>query len=159
MGSSVQSAITLMRAGRRAEAIPELERAVAKGNGHAQYLLGVALYNGDDVVQDAARALKLLTAAAAAGVYQAQVALDDIAGSTGTADRSMLVSARCAEQTSAEFARLAPFFPDPAATLEAVARELLVPLLRERLEEMLPRAVRHAVDEALRTYPAQARPE
>ena len=157
---AADTAIELMQAGHREQAIPLLERAAAAGDARAQYLLGVALYNGDEVAGDGARARDLLRSAAAAGVAQARSALEDIGPSSGPADRDMLVSVRAADHVAAEFARLASVAVPAPMTLESVVRELLRPLVRERLEELLPRAARRAVDQALEaSAAAQARPE
>ena len=145
--TAAETGLLLFRSGRRAEAIPLLREAAAAGDPRAQYLLGVALFNGDHVAADPDHARTLLAAAAAGGIDQARVALADIASTSQAAHPAMLLSASAAARTAAEFARLEP--TTSPATLEALTRDLLVPLLRERLEEALPRAACDAVDRAL----------
>ena len=144
--------LLLFRAGRRVEAMPWLEAGIAAGDARAQYLLGVALFNGDHMTPDPARARVLLRAAADAGIAQAEVALSEMGDSIDAPASDLLLSARATGEIAAQFARLEP--PKPP-TLEAMVEALLAPLLRERLEEGLPDAVRRAVERAL----AQPRPE
>lgn len=147
--------LLLFRSQRQEEAIPYLERAVSEGDARAQYLLGVAFFNGDHVAPDPVRARALLEAAAAAGIVQARVALADLSRSADGADPGMLLSARAVAAVSAQVARLRR--PEPP-TLDAMTRDLLVPLLRERLETQLPAAVQAGVERTLATVAGQPSP-
>lgn len=144
--------LLLFRAGRRAEAMPWLEAGIVAGDARAQYLLGVALFNGDYLTPDPTRARILLRAADSAGIAQAGVALSEMGDGIDPPASDLLLSARAAGEIATQLARLEP---PKAPTLESMVEKLLAPLLRERLEEGLPDAVRRAVEQAL----AQPRPE
>lgn len=63
--------LMLFQSGRREEAIPYITPAASRGDPRAQYLLGVAHFNGMLVARDWERAYALLTLANAAGLPQA----------------------------------------------------------------------------------------
>ncbi|MEO5867509.1 MAG: tetratricopeptide repeat protein, partial [Sphingomonas sp.] len=63
--------LTLFDQGKRAEALPWLERSVARGEPRAQMTLGTMLYNGDGVARDYPRAYALLVRAVASGLPRA----------------------------------------------------------------------------------------
>jgi len=67
--------LMLFQDGRRAEALPFVEGAARRGDPRAQYLLGIAHFNGDMVPLDWERAYALLTLANAAGLPQAAPAI------------------------------------------------------------------------------------
>lgn len=60
--------LIMFQNGRRREAMPYIERAAAAGDPRAQYVLGTALFNGDVVAQDRARAYAMMSRAAADGL-------------------------------------------------------------------------------------------
>jgi TPR repeat protein len=64
--------LVLFQQGKRAEAMPYIEDAAGRGNPRAQYVLGIALYNGDMIAKDLPRAYAMMTRAAAAGVQAAK---------------------------------------------------------------------------------------
>ena len=63
--------LMLFQDGRREEALPYVEGAARRGDPRAQYLLGIAHFNGDMVARDWERAYALLTLANAQGLPQA----------------------------------------------------------------------------------------
>jgi TPR repeat protein len=63
--------LTLFQNGKHAEAVPWLEKSVARGEPRAQLVLGTMLFNGDSVRKDWVRAYALLTRSAASGLPQA----------------------------------------------------------------------------------------
>lgn len=67
--------LLLFQDGRREAAMPYVSAAAERGDPRAQYLLGVAHFNGDLVPKDWVRAYALLTLANAAGLPQAAPAL------------------------------------------------------------------------------------
>ncbi|WP_271077004.1 SPOR domain-containing protein [Aurantiacibacter sp. MUD61] len=67
--------LMLFQDGRREEALPYVEGAASRGDPRAQYLLGIAHFNGDIVGRDWTRAYALLTLANAAGLPQASAAI------------------------------------------------------------------------------------
>ncbi|OCC25287.1 sporulation protein [Croceicoccus estronivorus] len=70
--------LMLFQQGRRAEAIPYLRNAVDRGDPRAEYLLGVAHFNGDYVERDWVRAYALVTLAHGQGLPQAAFALSQM---------------------------------------------------------------------------------
>lgn len=67
--------LLLFQQNRRPEAMPFLQRSAERGEERAQYLVGIALFNGDLIPRDWVRAYALMTRASAAGVEQASTAL------------------------------------------------------------------------------------
>ncbi|WP_225205677.1 SPOR domain-containing protein [Novosphingobium huizhouense] len=63
--------LLLFQSGRQAEAMPWLEQSAERGEPRAQYLVGVAAFNGDFAKRDWVRAYALLTRAAASDLPQA----------------------------------------------------------------------------------------
>ncbi|WP_034159421.1 SPOR domain-containing protein [Sphingomonas sp. ERG5] len=63
--------LILFQSGKRAEALPWLEKSVARGEPRAQLVLGTMLYNGDGVPRDWPRAYALMVRSAASGLPQA----------------------------------------------------------------------------------------
>lgn len=67
--------LLLFQRGERAKALPYVRAAADRGEPRAQYLLGVAHFNGDNVPKDWVRAYALTSLAQQAGVAQAKTAL------------------------------------------------------------------------------------
>ncbi|WP_374408970.1 SPOR domain-containing protein [Pelagerythrobacter sp.] len=67
--------LMLFQAGRREQAMPYITAAADRGDPRAQYLLGIAHFNGDIVEKDWVRAYALLTVANASGLPQAAPAI------------------------------------------------------------------------------------
>jgi cell division septation protein DedD len=67
--------LMLFQAGRRAQAMPYVTAAADRGDPRAQYLLGIAHFNGDIVEKDWVRAYAYLTLANSAGLPQAAPAI------------------------------------------------------------------------------------
>jgi cell division septation protein DedD len=63
--------LILFQAGDRKGAMPWLQRAAARGEPRAQYVVGTAHFNGDLAAKDWPRAYALMTRAAASGLAQA----------------------------------------------------------------------------------------
>jgi len=72
--------LMLFEAGRREEAMPYIVAAAERGDPRAQYLLGIAHFNGDIVEKDWVRAYALLTLANSAGLPQANPAIRQMDG-------------------------------------------------------------------------------
>lgn len=87
--------LLLFQDGRRAEALPYIQAAAGRGDPRAQYLLGIAHFNGDLVSKDWQRAYALLTLANAVGLPQAKPTLAQM-------DEYIPDSDRQAAQTLAE---------------------------------------------------------
>ncbi|WP_379547956.1 SPOR domain-containing protein [Qipengyuania sp. DSG2-2] len=67
--------LLMFQDGRRQEAMPYVQAAAGRGDPRAQYLLGIAHFNGDLVEKDWVRAYALLTLANSAGLPQAAPAI------------------------------------------------------------------------------------
>ncbi|WP_404333439.1 SPOR domain-containing protein [Sphingomonas sp. MMS12-HWE2-04] len=67
--------LALFENGKRPDAAPWLERAVARGDARAQYILGIMLFNGDGVRKDWPRAYALTIRASQSGLDAASKAL------------------------------------------------------------------------------------
>ena len=70
--------LLLFQDGKRREAMPYIEAAAGRGDPRAQYLLGIAHFNGDLAPKDWVRAYALLTLANGAGLPQAKPALQQM---------------------------------------------------------------------------------
>lgn len=68
--------LTLFASGKRAEAMPLLEKAAEGGDARALYVLGTAHFNGDNTTRDWPLAYALMMRAVAAGLPQAKTSLD-----------------------------------------------------------------------------------
>jgi hypothetical protein len=64
-------ALALFQAGRKAEAVPYLEKSVARGEPRTQLVYGTMLFNGDGVARDYPRAYALMTLASQKGLKSA----------------------------------------------------------------------------------------
>lgn len=80
-------AIALFQNGKRDEAVPWLEKSVARGDPRAQLILGTMLFNGDGVARDWPRAYALMTRASAAGIAKASETLAQMDQHISTEDR------------------------------------------------------------------------
>lgn len=67
--------LLLFQRGERARALPFIQAAAGRGDPRAQYLLGIAHFNGDIVTKDWVRAYALVSLAQQAGLDQAKPAL------------------------------------------------------------------------------------
>lgn len=72
--------LTLFQNGKRAEAVPWLEKSAGRGEPRAQLVLGTMLFNGDNVKKDWVRAYALVTRANASGLPQASGTLAQMDG-------------------------------------------------------------------------------
>lgn len=80
-------AIALFQNGKRDEAVPWLEKSVARGDPRAQLILGTMLFNGDGIARDWPRAYALMTRASAAGIAKASETLAQMDQHISTEDR------------------------------------------------------------------------
>src|SRR5690606_8685189 len=92
--------LMLFERGRRTEALPYVRDAARRGDPRAQYLLGIAFFNGDDVQRDWPRAYALMTLANAAALPPAAQALAEMDQAIPLAQRQQ--GAALAEQIKAE---------------------------------------------------------
>lgn len=67
--------LLLFRAGKRVEAMPYIQKSANRGEPRAQYILGTALFNGENVQKDWVRGYAMMTRAVAQGLPQATTSL------------------------------------------------------------------------------------
>ncbi|MCT2558902.1 SPOR domain-containing protein [Tsuneonella sp. YG55] len=114
--------LLLFQDGRRQQAMPYVTAAAERGDPRAQYLLGIAHFNGDLVPKDWVRAYALLTLANAAGLPQAATAIgqmDDFVPLAQRQEAQELASTlrgeadarRATQMASADLSDGAPAFP------------------------------------------------
>ncbi|MBX7496832.1 SPOR domain-containing protein [Qipengyuania sp. 6B39] len=136
--------LLLFQNGQRERAMPYIEAASSRGDPRAQYLMGIAHFNGELVEKDWERAYALLTLANGTGLPQAKAALaqmDDYipldqrqaAQALAARLKGEAEAARARELAAADLAlvsdappatsRTAPPPPPPAAVSRAVAQE------------------------------------
>ncbi len=78
MQASDNYGLLLFQRGERAKALPYVSAASDRGDPRAQYLLGIASFNGDGVPKDWVRAYALVSLAQQAGLAQANAALSQM---------------------------------------------------------------------------------
>ena len=127
--------LLLFQDGEREKAMPFIKASAARGDPRAQYILGVACFNGDLVKKDWVRAYALVSLAHQAGLPQATRALTQMDEHIPLADRqkSVILSTQIAAQaeatrereaTSAELGTPRPATaaaPQPAAQTPRIA--------------------------------------
>lgn len=120
--------IILFQSGEKAEAFKWLRAAADRGEPRAQYVLGIALYNGDSIPRAQGLAYGYLLRAAASNLPQATNALGTIAPALAPADRTAgeAIAASIAAGTgvpAALSARLAPrLITVPGTTSDATLK-------------------------------------
>ena len=94
--------LALFQSGKRGEALPWLEKSVARGEPRTQLVLGTMLFNGDSVTRDMPRAYALMTRAAAARLPSAQATLAEMDSYISPVDRQhgILLAQQYAAQTT-----------------------------------------------------------
>jgi len=99
--------LLLFQRGARAQAMPYIQAAASRGDPRAQYIVGLALFNGDGMAKDWVRAYAYVTLAQQAGLPQANGALAQMDQHVSMADRqkSVAVAAQIAADTSSTRAR------------------------------------------------------
>lgn len=115
--------IALFQAGEKAEAIKWLKTAADRGEARAQYVLGIATFNGDGVARSQSLGYAYLLRAQASGLPQAVTALGTIAPGLSPADRAAgeTVAASLAAGTGVNLA-LAATAPSRAIVMAAPVR-------------------------------------
>jgi hypothetical protein len=113
--------LLLFQRGERERAMPYVRAAAGRGDARAQYILGLALFNGDGVPKDWVRAYALVSLAQQAGLPQATGALAQMDQHVPMADRqkSVAVAAQIAAESDSARARQvasADLAPDAAVS-------------------------------------------
>lgn len=111
--------LALFQAGKKAEAVPWLEKSVARGEPRTQLVLGTMLFNGDGATRDYPRAYALMTRASAAGLQSAQQTLAQMDQYISPADRERgtALAQQYATQEKVEQDRLAANAPPRPQTV------------------------------------------
>jgi len=109
--------LSLYTAGRKAEALPWLEKSVARGESRGQLVLGTMLFNGDGVARDYPRAYALMTRASQQGLKSASETLAQMDQYIAPEDRQRGVA--MAQEMAT---RPAPVLPAPTGAPVAVGR-------------------------------------
>lgn len=101
--------LLLFQRGERQSALPYIMASAARGDARAQYILGVAHFNGDIVAKDWVRAYALVSLAQQAGLPQATNALNQMNEHIPLADRqkSVPLAARLSAEAQGTRERLA----------------------------------------------------
>lgn len=145
--------LLLFQRGEREKALPFIEASAARGDARAQYILGVAHFNGDLVRKDWVRAYALVTLARQAGLPQAVNALAQMDQHIPLADRqkSVILSTQLAAEADATRARM-------AAAAELGAPATASPRIAAMVPDIVPaeRAVAEAARIAGTDSPATA---
>ncbi len=84
--------LLLFQDGRKADAIPFLQASAERGDPRAQYILGIAHFNGDVVSKDWVRAYALMSRASASGLEQATRGLATMDGMIPLEQRQLGIS-------------------------------------------------------------------
>ena len=79
--------LALFQAGKKSDALPWLEKSVARGEPRTQLVLGTMLFNGDGIPRDFPRAYALMTRASASGLQSASQTLAQMDQYISPADR------------------------------------------------------------------------
>lgn len=109
--------LMLFQAGRRDEALPYVQAAAGRGDPRAQYLLGIAYFNGDLFEKDWVRAYALMTLANSAGLPQAVPAMAQMDQFIPAEQRQQAAGLATTLKKEAEVARASQLAAvDPAAT-------------------------------------------
>lgn len=118
-------ALALFRSGRRAEALPWLEKAAARDERRAELVLGTMVFNGDGVGKDWVRAYALVLRSSRQGVDGASRTLAQMDGYVQPAQREQGVALAARIVEGARMARLAgPNFRDAPPQAAVGARDV-----------------------------------
>lgn len=122
--------LLLFQRGERQKAMPYIEQSALRGDPRAQYLLGIAHFNGDGVAKDWVRAYALVTLAQQASVPQAAPALRQMDNYIPLDQRQQSVplasklrddaqATRTRHSVAADLGAIAPSSPAPAPTAKS----------------------------------------
>ncbi len=106
--------LALFQANKKTDALPWLEKSVARGEPRAQLVLGTMLFNGDGVPRDFPRAYALMTRASASGLQSASQTLTQMDQYISPADREK--GTALAQQYALQTPPAAPSRPTVGAT-------------------------------------------
>lgn len=150
--NSMERGLALFHAGKVAQALPSIGQAAVAGDSRARYLFATALFNGDGVARDWPTAWRLMLLAQQGGIVQAAESLARMAELIPPADREAedipplleepLLSTATSTAVATMLATLADVTPAPTrGSLDDLMRELLAPMLKLRLDRVLPERI------------------
>lgn len=119
--------LMLFQDGRRQQALPYVEGAARRGDPRAQYLLGIAHFNGDLVPLDWPRAYAFLTLANAAGLPQAAPAIAQMDEHIPLEQRQLAAGLARSMQDEAQAAREVELASADLGTASSAAQENVRP--------------------------------
>nr|WP_312491260.1 SPOR domain-containing protein [Sphingomonas sp.] len=111
--------LAMFQSGKRADAVPWLEKSVARGEPRAQLVLGTMLFNGDGVTRDYPRAYALMTLASQNGLKAASETLAQMDQYITPADRQKGI------QLVQQYAARAAAIPAPATLPPQAPRRIV----------------------------------
>jgi uncharacterized protein len=127
LGAADNYGLLLFQKGERAKAMPYIVAASDRGDPRAQYLLGLAYFNGDQVPRDWVRGYALMSLAQQAGLEQAKGALTQMDQHVPLADRQRSVPLAAELAARAEQTRTRQMAAADLGGVEANAPVALVP--------------------------------
>ena len=147
--------LALFQSGKKGEALPWLEKSVARGEPRTQLVLGTMLFNGDGVPRDYPRAYALMTRASASGLQSASQTLAQMDQYISPADREKgtALAQQYAAQTSMQ-----PTGPAAPARRATVAEPRPAPRPQIAQNSPLPARVPAPTRPAPVVRPAPERP-
>lgn len=155
--AQVNLGLILFQQDQREAAVPWLEKAAARGDARAQYVLGIAHFNGDAVPRDWVRAYALMTRSAQANLPQAVTALEQMNKNIPLADRekglAMAASAEGGVQAPSAAVPASPKSATPAPASASTSTVAGTGLWRSQLGAFSTRAAAETAWGKLRTRP------
>ncbi|MDE1467089.1 SPOR domain-containing protein [Aurantiacibacter sp. D1-12] len=134
--------LMLFQDGRREQALPYVQGAARRGDPRAQYLLGIAHFNGDLVGRDWVRAYALLSLANAEGLPQAGAAITQMDQHIPIEQRQAAAALARQLQTEAEQARAVELAAADLGTMgPQVAQSAPPPQARPTTSPRVPRPI------------------
>lgn len=157
--------LMLFQRGERAKAMPYIRAAAERGDARAQYIYGLAMFNGDGVEKDWLRAYAYASMAQQAGLPQATGALAQMDRHITMADRqkAVVLAGKLASEIEARRARQVAAVdlggaPGGAAVSDGGAGPLPAPSVRGSSRAPSAAAVEKAASDAARAASQSARP-
>ncbi|ANY20940.1 Sel1 repeat protein [Tsuneonella dongtanensis] len=139
--------LLLFQDGRREQAMPYITAAAERGDPRAQYLLGIAHFNGDLVAKDWVRAYALLTLANGAGLPQAGPAIKQMDEHVPLTQRQQAQSLAASIRANADAARSSQMAAadlgegGPVAVIDAPSGRAVAPQPTALPPTRLPQAI------------------
>lgn len=134
--------LMLFQDGRREAALPYVQAAARRGDPRAQYLLGIAHFNGDLVARDWVRAYAMLTLANSAGLPQAGAAISQMDGHIPLDQRQSAAGLARQLEAEAEQARSVELAAADLAVQEGPAASIAAPPVTNRVaSQRVPRPI------------------